>query len=330
MAKTTCRRTQSEGEEAEDPGRSARRGLPRSGGVPGAEDDEADAPVAGSDSGRPSTPTSRYPSLAAPTLGGAESRHRVSGVFADSRRRRSARTVSSRPSAALPARIPSHSSSAKTPAALEIVAHPSSSAEPRVRELERGGRKSCPAARVAAAPCPRPAARSSPLTGRSTRSRRHRLSVASTTDPSAVPMFHLVSAAAHSAKISIVGGSYSNGAPSVTLRENKPVMLMNTADRTQLQADPEAEGGSCGAADVIRPPVTLPRPRLTGYPSGPSHGSDTPSDRSRLPTLRRRRNSEGHGTAAPDGHTLSTGASRMRRGRTCVGVDAVRRVDASR
>jgi hypothetical protein len=58
---------------------------------------------------------------------------------------------------------------------------------------------------------------------------------ASETDPSVVPLFHLVSLTAHTAKISIVGGSYANGAPAVTLRENKPVTLMNTADGTRYK-----------------------------------------------------------------------------------------------
>ncbi|MFL5968150.1 MAG: hypothetical protein ACJ74L_01015 [Gaiellaceae bacterium] len=58
---------------------------------------------------------------------------------------------------------------------------------------------------------------------------------ASSTDPSIVPLFHVVSLTAHSAKISIVGGSYSSGAPAVTLTENKPVTLMNTADRTRYK-----------------------------------------------------------------------------------------------
>ncbi|TML02745.1 MAG: hypothetical protein E6G36_11180 [Actinobacteria bacterium] len=53
---------------------------------------------------------------------------------------------------------------------------------------------------------------------------------ASATDSSIVPLFHLVSLTAQSAKISIVGGSYANGVPTVTLTENKPVTLMNTAD----------------------------------------------------------------------------------------------------
>jgi hypothetical protein len=58
---------------------------------------------------------------------------------------------------------------------------------------------------------------------------------ASATDASVVPLFHLVSLTAHTAKISIVGGSYSNGSPAVTLTENKPVTLMNTADGTRYK-----------------------------------------------------------------------------------------------
>jgi hypothetical protein len=58
---------------------------------------------------------------------------------------------------------------------------------------------------------------------------------ASATDPSLVPLFHLISLTAHTAKISIVGGSYSSGAPAVTLRENKAVTLMNTADGTRYK-----------------------------------------------------------------------------------------------
>jgi len=55
----------------------------------------------------------------------------------------------------------------------------------------------------------------------------------SATDPTVVPLFHLVSVTAHTATISIAGGSYATGAPTVTLRENKPVTLMNTADGTR-------------------------------------------------------------------------------------------------
>ena len=56
---------------------------------------------------------------------------------------------------------------------------------------------------------------------------------ASPSDSSIVPLFHLVSLTAHSAKISIVGGSYSSGATTVRLTQNKPVTLMNTADGTR-------------------------------------------------------------------------------------------------
>jgi hypothetical protein len=58
---------------------------------------------------------------------------------------------------------------------------------------------------------------------------------ASSTDPSIQPLFHLVSLTAHSAKVSIAGGSYANGAPTVTLQVNKPVTLMNTADGTRYR-----------------------------------------------------------------------------------------------
>jgi len=40
---------------------------------------------------------------------------------------------------------------------------------------------------------------------------------------------------AHTAKVAIVGGSYANGAPTVTLTENKPLTLMNTADGTRYR-----------------------------------------------------------------------------------------------
>ena len=53
------------------------------------------------------------------------------------------------------------------------------------------------------------------------------------TDSTLVPVFHLVSVTAHTAKISIAGGSYATGAQTITLRENKPVTLMNTADGTR-------------------------------------------------------------------------------------------------
>jgi hypothetical protein len=58
---------------------------------------------------------------------------------------------------------------------------------------------------------------------------------ASTTDPTLVPVFHLVALTAHTARISIVGGSYSTGARTVLLKEKKAVTLMNTADGTRYK-----------------------------------------------------------------------------------------------
>jgi hypothetical protein len=73
---------------------------------------------------------------------------------------------------------------------------------------------------------------------------------ASATDPSVVPLFHLVSVTRHTATISIAGGSYATGAATVTLKENKPVTLMNTADGTRytLVLKPAGTAVSTGAA----------------------------------------------------------------------------------
>jgi hypothetical protein len=82
-------------------------------------------------------------------------------------------------------------------------------------------------------------------------------------DPSAQPLFHLISLTAHTAKISIVGGSYSNGAAAATLRENRPLTLMNTADGTKyrLILKPQGTavpGSATGGGTSTTPTVTLP------------------------------------------------------------------------
>jgi hypothetical protein len=85
----------------------------------------------------------------------------------------------------------------------------------------------------------------------------------SPTAPNATPLFHLVSLTATTAKISIAGGSYTSGASTVTLRVNRPVTLMNTADgsRFKLILKPQGtpvpgEGGTTSST----PTVTLPAP----------------------------------------------------------------------
>jgi hypothetical protein len=79
-------------------------------------------------------------------------------------------------------------------------------------------------------------------------------------DPSVVPLFHLVSLTMHSAKISIAGGSYANGAKTVTLKEGKPMTLMNTADGTRYQVVLKKQGtGVPGEGDTATTTtVTLP------------------------------------------------------------------------
>jgi hypothetical protein len=83
---------------------------------------------------------------------------------------------------------------------------------------------------------------------------------ATATDPNVQPLFHLISVAAHSARISIVGGSYSNGAAAVTLRENRPLTLMNTADgaRYKLVLKPQGTPVPGAAGSTTTPTVTLP------------------------------------------------------------------------
>jgi hypothetical protein len=51
--------------------------------------------------------------------------------------------------------------------------------------------------------------------------------------PTADPVFTLVSLTATTARIGIAGGSLESGSQTVTLKKNKPVTLMNTADGTR-------------------------------------------------------------------------------------------------
>jgi hypothetical protein len=64
----------------------------------------------------------------------------------------------------------------------------------------------------------------------------------SAADPGAVPFFRLVSQTATTAKIAIVGGSYSSGATTIMLHVHKPVTLMNTADGTRYRLVLEPRG----------------------------------------------------------------------------------------
>jgi hypothetical protein len=84
--------------------------------------------------------------------------------------------------------------------------------------------------------------------------------------PNVTPLFHLISATATTAKIAIAGGSYADGAPSITLKVGKPVTLLNTADGTRYTlklfpqgtkvAEPTTTGSSSDGATPVVPAAT--------------------------------------------------------------------------
>jgi len=81
--------------------------------------------------------------------------------------------------------------------------------------------------------------------------------------PATQPFFHLVSLTAHTARISIVGGSYANGAATVTLRENKPLTLVNTANGTRYKIVLKPQGTPVPSAPTTpsaTPPTTTTTP----------------------------------------------------------------------
>jgi hypothetical protein len=83
-------------------------------------------------------------------------------------------------------------------------------------------------------------------------------------------LFQLRSLTATTATVVIVGGSYANGSPSLTLKVNKPVTLVNTADGTRYtlllspqgtatSATPAAAGSTGSTAAPVVPVVpTVP------------------------------------------------------------------------
>jgi hypothetical protein len=86
--------------------------------------------------------------------------------------------------------------------------------------------------------------------------------------PSTNGLFQLVSLTAHSATITIVGGSYASGSQTLTLKENKPVTLVNTADGTRytLVLYPQ------GTVAPTSPPAGASAPSA---PSAPAPGTTT-------------------------------------------------------
>jgi len=82
--------------------------------------------------------------------------------------------------------------------------------------------------------------------------------------PAASPVFQLLSLTATTAKISVVGGSYASGAGTLTLKVNKPVTLVNTADGTRYtlllmpQGTQASASGPAVAAPSSTPTTTTP------------------------------------------------------------------------
>ena len=93
-------------------------------------------------------------------------------------------------------------------------------------------------------------------------------------------IFHLVSLTVKTAKISIVGGSYADGANTITLTMGKPLTLQNTADGTRyiLILEPTAAqsgtSGSSATPSTTTPSTTTPgtgTPMAAIVPSASKH-----------------------------------------------------------
>ncbi|HET7648181.1 MAG TPA: hypothetical protein VFK17_06390 [Gaiellaceae bacterium] len=69
-------------------------------------------------------------------------------------------------------------------------------------------------------------------------------------DPVENGIFHLLSLTQTTAQVTVVGGSYSSGSPTLTLKVNQPVTLVNTADgkRYTLQLFPQGTAPPAGAS----------------------------------------------------------------------------------
>lgn len=77
------------------------------------------------------------------------------------------------------------------------------------------------------------------------------------------PLFHLVSLGRGTAKISIAGGSLSDGRPTVTLRKGHPLTLQNDADGTQYELRLLWTGSGVPPASILPPTPTAGSPTAT-------------------------------------------------------------------
>jgi hypothetical protein len=79
------------------------------------------------------------------------------------------------------------------------------------------------------------------------------------------PLFHLLSLTQKSAKVTIAGGSYADGASALTLTVGQPVTLQNTADGTRFTLLLEPQG------------TQVPLPTASTTPGSTTPTSTTPS-----------------------------------------------------
>jgi hypothetical protein len=79
-------------------------------------------------------------------------------------------------------------------------------------------------------------------------------------------LFHLVSLTAKTAKIAVVGGSYADGAPAITLKMGTPLTLQNTADGTKYTLVLEPPTTQVPGSPVAA--ATTPTSTVSAVPSG--------------------------------------------------------------
>ena len=91
------------------------------------------------------------------------------------------------------------------------------------------------------------------------------------------PIFHLVSLSPGSVKIAIAGGSYTSGAPTVTLKKGKPLTLENTADGTRYVLKLLWTGAGQPPANLIPPPSSAAASTPSSSPAPAPANSPTPS-----------------------------------------------------
>ncbi|MHB8470954.1 MAG: hypothetical protein ACYDCH_14540, partial [Gaiellaceae bacterium] len=81
-------------------------------------------------------------------------------------------------------------------------------------------------------------------------------------------LFQLVSLTSATATVSIVGGSYANGADTLTLQAGRPVTLQNTADGTKYTLVLEPQGTPLPVVAAGAPAIVPGAPAAPTVPPG--------------------------------------------------------------